>query len=104
MKRAGFNASWTPSPMHKVGVTYKQGLVRPSYLQVCWFPRIGAYANEVQVGNPDLKPSGNGRASLFYTFHSGFFTGTLEGIGKVSWDRMAVNVFFIPCSKCVSCK
>ncbi len=83
-----FNASWTPSPMHKVGVTYKQGLVRPSYLQVCWFPRIGAYANEVQVGNPDLKPSGNGRASLFYTFHSGFFTGTLEGIGKVSWDRM----------------
>ena len=83
-----FNASWTPSPMHKFGVTYKQGVARPSYLQVCWFPRIGTYANEVQLGNPDLKPSSDGRASLFYTFHSGFFTGTLEGIGKICWDRM----------------
>lgn len=81
-------ADWKPSPMHKAGITYKQGLVRPSYSQLCGFRRMGSNANEILMGNPDLKPSGNGTASLFYTLHSGFFTGTLEGIGKITWDRI----------------
>lgn len=83
-----FNASWTPSPMHKVGITYKQGLTRPSYLQICWFQRAGSYANEIQMGNPKLKPGSNGIANLYYTFHSGFFTGTLEGTTTMNWDKI----------------
>lgn len=83
-----FNATWTPSPMHKAGISYKQGLTRPSYLQICWFQRAGAYANEIQMGNPELKPSSNGAANLYYTFHSGFFTGTIEGTTRMNWDKI----------------
>lgn len=83
-----FNASWAPSAMHKVGISYKQELTRPSYLQICWFQRAGSYANEIQMGNPKLKPGSNGTANLYYTFHSGFFTGTIEGTTKVNWDKI----------------
>lgn len=83
-----FNASWAPSEMHKLGISYKQGLVRPTYYQLCWFPRAGAYADEVNAGNPDLRPGSNGKASLFYSFHSGFFTGTLEGVTNLNWDKI----------------
>lgn len=83
-----FNANWTPSTMHKVGISYKQGMTRPSYLQICWFQRAGSYANEIQMGNPGLKPGSNGTANLFYTFHSGFFTGTVEGISTLNWDKI----------------
>ena len=79
---------WTPSPMHKLGISYIQGLTRPSYLQVCPFRRHGAYAYESETGNPGLKPCSNGKASVLYSFHSGFFTGTLEAAGKLTWSRI----------------
>ena len=82
------NADWTPSSKHKIGISYKQGLSRPTYLQTCWFPRAGEYANEIVVGNPKLKPASNGKAALSYTFHSGFFTGTLEGSTTMNWDKI----------------
>lgn len=82
------SAEWTPSAMHKLGISYKQGLTRPGYLQICWFQRSGAYANEIQMGNPNLKPGSNGKAALLYTFHAGFFTGTLEGASTMNWDKI----------------
>ena len=82
------NASWTPNPNHKLGISYKQGISRPTYLQICWFQRSGADANEILMGNPRLKPGSNGKAGLYYTFQSGFFTGTLEGSATMNWDKI----------------
>lgn len=82
------NANWTPDSMHKVGISYKQELARPSYLQICWFQRTGSYANELLMGNPELKPGSKGTANLYYTFHSGFFTGTIEGTATMNWDKI----------------
>ena len=82
------NASWTPSEMHRLGLSYRQSLSRPSYTQICWFQRAGSYANELQMGNPELKPSSKGKLALSYTFHSGFFTGILEGMTAFTWDNI----------------
>lgn len=83
-----FQANWTPSTMHKLNLSYRQELNRPTYEQICWFQRAGSYANELQRGNPDLQPAGNGKLSLAYTFHSGFFTGTLEGMTTFKWNNI----------------
>ena len=83
-----FQANWKPSVMHKLDFSYRQGLERPTYEKICWFQRAGSYANELQRGNPDLQPGSNGRLSLAYTFHSGFFTGTLEGMTTFKWNNI----------------
>lgn len=83
-----FDASWTPSSKHKLQFSYRRGIVRPSYTQLCSFRRMGQYATELVEGNPDLQPNVNSKAALSYTFHSGFFTGTLEGTGRVDKDRI----------------
>lgn len=82
------SALWAISPKHNVGISYKQSLTHPTYLQLCWFPRTGDYENEQLMGNPDLKPSLKGNASLSYTFRSGFFTAKLEGTSTINWDKI----------------
>ena len=82
------DADWTPSQKHNLGISYRQGIVRPSFLQMCRFPRIGAYSNEMLMGNPDLTPGSSSKISLLYTFKSGYFTGNVTGTTTVNWDNI----------------
>jgi len=62
----------------KAGIA--RNLTRPSYLNLCWFRRQGAYINEFYDGNPYLKPEVSNRALAEYIFRQGRYTlvGTLS--------------------------
>lgn len=72
------NTFWNLSDSHRIGLTLMRNISRPDYLQMCWFRRPGAYVNELQEGNPNLRPVITNRSVLEYRFKSGRFASNLE--------------------------
>lgn len=63
------NASFDPWDGHSFNVRLWRSNDRPSYEQICWFPRFSKiYADEIYVGNPDLKNSITTNAKLSYKY------------------------------------
>lgn len=71
-------AWWRPKEGHSLGITFNRSIARPDYLQMCWFRRPGSYINELQQGNPSLKPTTTNKMSVEYSFSRGRFSSKLD--------------------------
>lgn len=73
-----FRTIWRPSESHKLTLNLNNTIQRPDYLNLCWFQRPGSYINELNEGNPNLRPAQTSRAALEYTFTKNRFSTSLE--------------------------
>ena len=48
---------WQVAPRHALFWSGSLTVQRPTYQQICWYPRQGSYANQLFIGNPDLLPT-----------------------------------------------
>jgi len=75
------------SPGHTLSARFSRNDDRPDYLQICWFPRYSSvYADEIYMGNPDLKNSVTTSARLSYDFSYKKFSTQLT-VGDVFKPR-----------------
>lgn len=69
-----FGADWKLNPKHTLSLTSSATVVRPTYLQTCWYERMGEFENQWILGNPDLKPTTTLSAQLIWRFvENGFY-------------------------------
>jgi len=67
--------TFNPWPEHNFILRWTREEERPEYLQICWFPRSSnIYANELYVGNPDIKTSITTTGDLNYNFKNEHFS------------------------------
>ncbi|MBQ9193919.1 MAG: outer membrane beta-barrel protein [Bacteroidales bacterium] len=59
---------WELSARHTLFWSGSVGVVRPAYQQICWYPRQGAYQNQLFIGNPDLLPTQVTGSQMGYRF------------------------------------
>lgn len=82
------------SDRHHLSLSYERSVSRPTYLQICWFPRPGDYAHEVFEGNPHLKPSLRNRLAITYEVGKGDLKGTIEA--GYTLDSRKIEKTFVP--------
>lgn len=71
--------TFTPWQGHLFELAVRRSENRPSYLQICWFPRSGSqYSDELYKGNPELQNSITTFASLKYKYTLKRFSSTLS--------------------------
>ncbi len=63
---------------HFLAVGYLTSIRRPSYTQLCWYPREGAFPGQYIVGNPDLKSSRSYRNIFSYRIRFRKFSSELS--------------------------
>lgn len=71
-------ADWKMAPYHKLGLSAKKTISRPDYLKICWFQRPGSYIDELQQGNPKIRPASTFFTALTYAFDYKRFSTSLE--------------------------
>lgn len=60
---------------HSFSLTNNYTFRRPTYTQLCWYPREGKYEDQMIMGNPKLKNTTTLNATLSYNFnYNGFYT------------------------------
>ena len=61
------NFSFKFNERNKVTLSSTHSIKRPSYKQICWYPREGDYDNQIIKGDPNLKHSVTNTTTLSYT-------------------------------------
>lgn len=83
---------WNISNRQSILFTFKEGIKRPDYLNMCWFKRQGSHVNDLYKGNVNLKSSGETEISLFYGFNPGKFH-IKAGLKNVYKDRIIESTY-----------
>lgn len=85
---SSLNISYCPSVHHIIALNASTTIKRPTYLNLCWFRRSGAYANEFIEGNKDLRPETTRKLFLEYKFLWERFTSIASVGNTYAYDKI----------------
>ena len=88
------NFSFKFNERNNVSLSSTHSIKRPSYKQICWYPREGDYDNQIIKGDPKLKHSVTNTVTASYTHSNKYYHLTLDYKYTVN-EREIEETFYV---------